>query len=65
MRQISKKGVQDLAKIGRKGDSLGIVIKSKLEYTDEWYMLKSESVLENETYRIFWDWDTNGSHSTG
>ena len=25
------------------------------DHTEKWYMLKTESVLENETYKILWD----------
>ena len=32
--------------------------KFKLNYTNKWYMHNTESIHENETYKILWDFDT-------
>ena len=37
---------------GGEGDPLGIVQKFKFDLTVRWYMLKPESILENEMHKI-------------
>ena len=49
MVQICTNGVQDYARLGRKGDPLGIV--KEIKY-----------VLENETYKILWDFEIQIDH---
>ena len=31
--------------------------KFKFDYTNKWYMHNPESFLENETHKIFWDFE--------
>ena len=31
--------------------------KSKFDHTNKWYMQNPESVLENETYKLLWDFE--------
>ena len=52
-----KKRVQNEARLSWKGDSLGIV-QEILNNTDKWYMHKPEFVLENETHKIFSEFET-------
>ena len=35
--------------------------KMKFDHSTKWYMHKPESVLENETHQILWDFETNKS----
>ena len=34
----------------------------KVDHTDKWYMPKPESLLENEIYIIFWDFEIKIDH---
>ena len=36
--------------------------KFKFYHTKKWYMLNLESVLENETHKILWDFDIQTDH---
>ena len=36
--------------------------KFEFDYTDKWYMHNSESVLENETHKILWDFEMQTDH---
>ena len=36
--------------------------KLKFDYSNEWYMPKSESILENEKHKIPWDFDIQTDH---
>ena len=36
--------------------------KSKFDYMNEWYMYKPESILENETHKILWDFQIQKEH---
>ena len=34
----------------------------KLDHADKWYIHRLESVLGNETHKIFWDFETQTDH---
>ena len=36
--------------------------KSKLEHTDKYYLHQPESVLENETHKILWNFEIQMDH---
>ena len=36
--------------------------KFKFDNTNKWYMRNSESVLENESYKLLWDFEIQTSH---
>ena len=36
--------------------------KLKFDHTNEWYMRNPESVLENETHKILWDFEIQTDH---
>ena len=36
--------------------------KLKFDHTNEWHMHSSESVLENETHKLLWDFDIQTDH---
>ena len=46
------KRIQNLARLGRKGDPLGIV-----QNTNKGYIFNSEYVLENDTHKVLWDFE--------
>ena len=39
----------------RKGIKWELCKKLKFDHTNKWYVRKPESVLENETHKLFWD----------
>ena len=39
--------------------------KFKFDYTNKWYMPNPAPVLENDTHKLLWDFDTNGSPNLG
>ena len=58
MQQTCTKGIQDLVWLGEKGDPLGIMQEVKiLPFLQMLCMHKPESVTENETHKILWDFD--------
>ena len=36
--------------------------KFKFDHTDKWYMHNPESVLENETHKLLWDFEIQTDH---
>ena len=36
--------------------------KSKFDYTNQWYMHNPESLLENETHKLLWDFEIQTEH---
>ena len=36
----------------------------KFEYTNKWYMYNPETVLENETHKLIWDFEIQTDHLT-
>ena len=36
--------------------------KLKFDHTTKWYMHKPESILENEAYKILWDFEIQTNH---
>ena len=36
--------------------------KMKFDHPTKWYIYKQESVLENETYKILWDFEIQINH---
>ena len=36
--------------------------KFKVDHTNKWYMHNPESVLENETYKLLWDFEIQTNH---
>ena len=36
--------------------------KFEFAHTNKWYLLNSESILENETHNLFWDFDIQMDH---
>ena len=43
--------------MGTQGDPLGTVRKLKVDYTYKQYLHSPESILENETYKLLWDFE--------
>ena len=36
--------------------------KLKFDHSNEWYMHKLESILDNDTHKILWDWEIQRDH---
>ena len=47
---------------GLAGDPLGDVQKVKFDLTNKWYMHNPARVLENNTHKLLWDFDTHTDH---
>ena len=41
-----------------------IIIKLKFDHTNKWYKYNSESILENDTQKLLWDFDVQMDHQT-
>ena len=69
---ISERGKLAQKEYKTKHNWVGMVIhwelckKFKFDHTNKWYINKPESVLENETHKLFWDFEIkNGSPNPG
>ena len=66
---ISKCGKLTQKEYKTRYDLVGKVIhlelsrRLKFDYTTKWYMHKPESVLENETHKILWDFKIQTDHT--
>ena len=49
-------------RLGGIGDPLELCEKVKFDHTNKWYMLNLESVQENETHKLFWDFEIQADH---
>ena len=55
MQQISTEGVLGEARLGRQGHPLGYV--HIFDHTNKWYMHNPATVLENDLYKLLWDFN--------
>ena len=62
MQQTNTKGVQDEARVDRKGDPLELCKRLKFDHTTKWYLHEPESVLENETHKILSEFGVKLDH---
>ena len=62
MSQTTVKGKQNSVWLGRKGVPLRIVQEIQFDHTTKRYMHKPDTVLENETHKILWDFEIKTHH---
>ena len=62
MQQTCRKGVQDLARLCGEGDPLEIVPESEIWRYKQMVKYKPESVQENKTSKILWDFEIQTDH---
>ena len=48
--------------MGGKVNGKGLCKEFKFDYTNKWYKHNPESILENETHKIFWDFEIQTNH---
>ena len=62
MQKNGTKWIQGESRLGGKVINLELCRKLKFDDTTQWYMHKSESVLENETHQILWYFGIRTDH---
>ena len=62
MQQTSTEGVKDLTGFARKNIHRGMCESLKFDHITEQYLIKLESVQENETYEILWNFEIQMDH---
>ena len=61
-KKTSAKRIKDKAQLDGKGDAPWNLLEIKIWPTTKWYMYKPETVLKNETRKIFWDFGIQMEH---
>ena len=64
MQQISAKEYKTKHDNGEQLIHLELCKKVKFDHTNKWYMHNPESVLENETHKVLWDFEIQTDHIT-